>query len=118
MGPEAVPAMFSPAPVCTRPAALEAAERVAFLSDPRNHDDGTTSVQVVETHLSWVFLTREHAWKLKKPVRFDHLDLREPAARAAHCRMEIRLNRRLADDVYLGAVPLVRGAQGKLRLGG
>lgn len=101
-----------------RSAASPIAERLAFLRDPASYGDGTASVQAVETHLSWVFLTRSHAYKLKKPVRFDHLDLREASARAAHCRVEIRLNRRLAEDVYLGIVPLVRDGRGRLRLGG
>ncbi|MGZ5063008.1 MAG: hypothetical protein ACXWAU_14095 [Usitatibacter sp.] len=92
-------------------------DKVDFLRDPRNHAAGTVHVEAVETHLSWVFLTERFAYKLKKPERFDHHDLRTVEARARHCAMEIRLNRRLTDDVYLGAVPLTRSAGGALRLG-
>lgn len=92
--------------------------RLAFLRDPRSYPGNASSVEAVETHLSWVFLVGDRAYKLKKPIRFDHLDLRDPAARLAHCRLEIRLNRRLAHDVYLDAIPLVRDTLGALRLGG
>ncbi|HET9578262.1 MAG TPA: hypothetical protein VFP44_10575 [Usitatibacter sp.] len=110
--------MSTLAPSPPRSAASDLAERLAFLRDPASYGGAGASVQAVETHLSWVFLTREHAYKLKKPVRFDHLDLREAGARAAHCRMEMRLNRRFCEDVYLDVVPLTRGPRGALRLGG
>ncbi len=90
--------------------------KVAFLSDPRSYPPGTRRVEAIETHMSWVFLTERHAYKLKKAQRFDHYDLRSVDARRRHCSMEIRLNRRLTDDVYLGAVPLTRAAGGELRL--
>jgi aminoglycoside phosphotransferase family enzyme len=92
------------------------AAKVAFLSDPRSYPEQATRVEAVQTHLSWIFLTDRHAWKLKKPARFDHRDLATVEARAAHCRLEIRLNRRLSDGVYLGAVPLAIDPRGTLAL--
>ncbi|MFW5969003.1 MAG: hypothetical protein ACOCP9_00035, partial [Halofilum sp. (in: g-proteobacteria)] len=71
-----------------------------------------------ETRLSWVFLTPDRAWKLKKPVRYDHLDLSALGARRADCEAEVRLNRPLAPDVYLGVEPLVWTADGHLEIGG
>jgi aminoglycoside phosphotransferase family enzyme len=62
--------------------------------------------------MSWVFLTRDRAYKLKKPVRLPYLDFSTLSAREAMCRAEARLNRRLASDVYLGVVPLVISQQG------
>jgi aminoglycoside phosphotransferase family enzyme len=67
--------------------------------------------------MSWVFLTNSHAWKLKKPVRFDHLDFSTPEARRRDCEEEIRLNRRLARDVYQAVVPLTLGQGSALQLG-
>ena len=58
-----------------------------------------------------------HVYKLKKPVRFPYLDFSTLARREAACRAELRLNRRLAPDVYLGVVPLTR-SDGGLALGG
>lgn len=67
--------------------------------------------------MSWVFLTEEHAYKLKKPVRYDFLDYSTVEARRRTCEEEVRLNRRLANGVYCGIVPLTWG-DGELRLGG
>jgi aminoglycoside phosphotransferase family enzyme len=67
--------------------------------------------------MSWVFLTRDLAFKLKKPVRYPFLDFSTLDARERFCREELRLNRRLAPDVYLDVVPLVQRADGKLLLG-
>ena len=55
--------------------------------------------------MSWVFLAGERAYKLKKPVRFSYLDFSTLARREAACRAELRLNRRLAPDVYLAVRP-------------
>jgi len=55
-----------------------------------------------ETHISWVFLTPERAFKLKKPLALPYLDYRLPSRRRQMCREEVRLNHRLAPDIYLG----------------
>jgi aminoglycoside phosphotransferase family enzyme len=91
--------------------------KVRFLSDRRAYDGQTTPVVVRETHMSWVFLTRDRAYKLKKPVRFPYLDFSTLRLREGACRAELRLNRRLARDVYLDVIPLVQGAAG-LSIGG
>lgn len=61
-----------------------------------------------ETHMSWVFLTQNEVYKLKKPVRFPYLDYSSLSRRLAVCRAEIDLNRRLAPDVYIGLTPLTQ----------
>jgi aminoglycoside phosphotransferase family enzyme len=91
--------------------------KVAFLLRPDTYPEPTAGVQAVETHLSWVFLTDRHAWKLKKPYRLDHHDLGTEGARHEHCLMEQRLNRRLTEGVYLGVVELTADKGGRLRLG-
>ncbi|WP_374447790.1 hypothetical protein [Stella sp.] len=93
------------------------AAKVAFLGDPRAYPEPVAAVEVVETHMSWVFLAGGRVYKLKKPVRFPYLDFSTLARRAAACRAEDRLNRRLAPEVYLGIVPLTAAASG-LALGG
>jgi len=72
-------------------------------------------VETIETHMSWVFLVGEHVLKLKKPVRFPYLDFSTLDAREFHCREELRLNLRLAPDVYLGLLAL-QWRDGKLAL--
>lgn len=72
----------------------------------------------IETHASLVFVTARDVYKLKKPVLLPHVDMRSLAARAALCAEELRLNRALAGDIYLGLTALVRRADGTLGLGG
>jgi aminoglycoside phosphotransferase family enzyme len=93
---------------CCAPASLEVdiARKVAFLASPQIYADKTTRVEIVETHFSWVFLTDRHVYKLKKPLHSDGVDFSTVQARQRNAEAEVRLNRRLAHDVYLGVVPL------------
>ena len=59
-------------------------------------------IRVAETHISWVLLTGEFAYKVKKPIRLSFLDYSTLDRRRALCEEELRLNRRLAPDLYLG----------------
>ena len=99
-------------------AAPSLADKVAFLKQTSSYPESTTQVGVVETHMSWVFLTDAFAYKLKKPVRYDYLDFSSLEARRLDCEAELRLNRRLATEVYLGVVPLLMSADGGLSLSG
>ena len=93
-------------------------DKVAFLSRPDSYPEATARVQVIETHMSWVFLTERFVYKFKKARRYDHLDFAALPTRRRNCVNEVRLNRRLAPDVYLGVVAL-RGADvAALHLGG
>ena len=94
------------------------ADAVALLSRPGTYPDRPPAVECIETHISWVFLTERHAYKLKKPVAYDFVDFSTLEARRLACEEEVRLNRRLAPDVYLGVVPLRRDFRGRLTLGG
>jgi aminoglycoside phosphotransferase family enzyme len=91
--------------------------KVKFLRQKEAYAEHPTSVQAIETHMSWVFPTDRHAYKLKKPVRYEFLDFSTIDARHRDCEEEIRLNRRLAPDVYLDLVPLTLIGEGKLSLG-
>jgi aminoglycoside phosphotransferase family enzyme/predicted kinase len=68
---------------------------------PRAH-----GVEHLETHISHVFLTGEHAYKIKKPVDFGFLDFSTLALRRRFCEEELRINRRLAPDLYLAVVAI------------
>ena len=65
------------------------------------------SVEVVETHISWVFLAGDRAFKLRKPVVFPFLDYGTAERRRHMCEEEVRLGRRLAPNVYVGVRPLL-----------
>ena len=92
------------------------AEKVAFLAQARNHPFAPARVTVVETHMSWVFLTDLHAYKLKKAIRTDEQDLTTVEAREAQCRNEAALNARFSRGVYLGILPLTVDTRGALEL--
>jgi len=68
-------------------------------------------VRMMQTHTSWIFLTGEYAYKIKKPVNFGFLDYTSLKKRKKFCDEEIRLNRRLCPWLYLGVVPVVRCGQ-------
>lgn len=93
-------------------------DKVRFLSDPASFPHRPDRVEVIETHMSWVFLAGALVYKLKKPVHQPFLDLRSLAQRGANVDTEIRLNRRLAPDVYLGARALRQSGDGSLTLTG
>jgi aminoglycoside phosphotransferase family enzyme len=68
--------------------------------------------------MAWVFLAGDRAYKLKKPVRYPFLDYGTLEARRRICDEEVRLNRRLAPDVYLGVARLSVEADGSLAING
>ncbi|MCC6791615.1 MAG: AAA family ATPase [Thermomicrobiales bacterium] len=65
-------------------------------------------VELIETHISWLFLAGDRVIKVKRPVHFGFVDHSTPARRRHSCEEEVRLNRRLTDGIYLGIVPIVR----------
>jgi aminoglycoside phosphotransferase family enzyme/predicted kinase len=89
----------------------------AALADPTFYPHRPAPVEVVETHGSWVFLAGPLAYKVRKPVRLPFLDYSTLERREDCARREIRLNRRLAPDLYLGLRPIVSGPDGTLVLG-
>ncbi|MDP4252258.1 MAG: hypothetical protein Q8918_19340 [Bacteroidota bacterium] len=97
---------------------LPLGEKVAFLKQPIAYSHAVSKVEAKETHMSWVFLANGFAYKLKKPVKYRFLDLCLLDARLRNCKEEVRLNRRLAKDIYLGIVPLTIEEDGRLALQG
>ena len=91
--------------------------KVSFLSRPDTYRPIPGEVIRRETHMSWVFLAGDRVYKLKKPVRFPYLDFSTIARREAACRAELRLNHRLAPDIYLDVLPLMDTGNG-LSIGG
>ncbi len=92
-------------------------EKVAFLDRPESYPREVDGVESLETHMSWVFLAGDRVYKLKKPVRYEFLDFSTAEKRREDCRAEVRLNRRLAPDVYLGVSALTL-RDGELELDG
>ncbi len=63
-------------------------------------------LELLETHISWVVLTGEFAYKIKKPINFGFVNYETLDKRKHFCDLEIELNRRFAPDLYLGVVPI------------
>jgi aminoglycoside phosphotransferase family enzyme/predicted kinase len=85
---------------------------IAALRDPGCYPHPVDTVELVETHISWVLLAGEYAYKIKKPVRLPFLDFSSLAARRHYCEEELRLNRRTAPELYLDVLPIVQSARG------
>jgi aminoglycoside phosphotransferase family enzyme len=99
-------------------APAELAEKVSALSRADIYGVADAVIERIETHMSWVFLTARHAYKLKKPVISDALDFSTLQQRHWFCLQELLLNRRLAPTVYLDVVALMRDASGRIHING
>ncbi len=88
-------------------------ETIEFLKRSESYGlDGT--VELIETHISLVFLIANRAFKLKRAVKFPYADFSTPALRLACCVKEVELNSKTAPELYLGVRRITRGANGKL----
>lgn len=76
------------------------------LLNPNIYPDQPHQVDFIETHISLVFLTRAYVYKVKKPVDFGFLDFTSLEKRKYYCEQEVKLNRRLSSDMYLGVVAI------------
>ncbi len=81
------------------------------LLQPDLYADRPQAIRLVETHISLVFLTGKHVFKVKKPVNFGFLDFTTLEKRNYYCEQEVLLNRRLAPTLYLGVVPITEEGQ-------
>lgn len=69
-------------------------------------------LELLETHISWIVLTGEYAYKIKKPVQYDFIDYSTRERREHYCRRELALNQRFAPEIYLDVVALCSDPQG------
>ena len=79
---------------------------IEALQNVRCYPHSVSQVTLVETHISWVLLTGQYVYKIKKPVLFTFVDFSTLEKRHWFCEEEVRLNRRLAPQLYLGMVPI------------
>lgn len=85
---------------------MELPSPLRLLLSPAGYPHAADSVRLIETHISWVLIAGEFAYKIKKPVNLGFLDFSTLAQRRHDCEEEVRLNRRLAPAIYLGVVPI------------
>ena len=89
---------------------------IKTLHKPEFYPHPVKEIRLIETHISWVFLTGDFVYKIKKPVNFGFLDFTTLERREFFCKEEVRLNRRLSPDIYLGVIP-IREREGNYSLG-
>jgi aminoglycoside phosphotransferase family enzyme/predicted kinase len=91
---------------------------VRELMRPAAYPRPPEEVELRQTHISLLFFAGDRVYKVKKPVDLGFLDFTTLERRRFFCEEEVRLNRRLAERVYLGVVPVSRGGDGHLCIGG
>ncbi len=87
-------------------------ELIRQLLDPAAYPHEVGEIRVIETHISWVILTGDYAYKVKKPVALGFLDFSTLEDRRRYCEEEVRVNRRTAAALYLDVVPIASGPDG------
>ena len=108
------PRLNSPKLTSLRLKSLELPGHIQVFFKPETYPHPTGTIDMIQTHASWVFLTGDFAYKFKKPVDFGFMDFSTLAKRHYYCEQELNLNRRLAPDLYLEVLPVYqqRGLQG------
>jgi hypothetical protein len=91
---------------------------VEAMSRPDFYPHRPEKVELVQTHISFVFIAGDLVYKVKKAVDFGFLDFTTLAKRKFFCEEELRLNRRLAPETYLEVAAIGEDAGSALRLGG
>jgi aminoglycoside phosphotransferase family enzyme/predicted kinase len=90
---------------------IETMKNVDFY--PHNPEE----VELIQTHISYVFIAGDIVYKVKKPLKFDFLDFTSLEKRKFYCEEELRLNKRLAPNTYLDVVVISQDPQGNITLG-
>jgi len=93
---------------------LQLPELVQALLNPQAYPDTPQRIELVQTQMSFVFLTDDYVYKVKKPVNHGYLDYTTQDKRQFYCQREVELNRRLCPKVYLGVVPITQDKGGIL----
>lgn len=86
----------------------EAQKLIGFLLNPCNYPEKPQTISHLETHISHVFIGDDFVYKIKKPVNYGFLDFSTLKKRHVFCEKEIKLNSRLARNVYLSVQPIYR----------
>ncbi len=90
---------------------------MALLLRPEVYPHPVGEIKLLETHISWVLLTGDFAYKIKKPCKFSFVDYSTLEFRHGFCLRELEYNRRLGSDIYLDVVPILVTPDGAIRIG-
>ena len=89
----------------------------AAMQQPVFYPHPAPDIRLVETHISYVFLAGDFVYKVKKEVNLGFLDFSDLRKRHHYCREELRLNKRLASEIYLEVIPIVLDEKETISLG-
>jgi len=81
---------------------------VKFMKKPEFFGKDIKSVETIETHISYIFLTGNFAYKIKKPVNYGFLDFSTLEKRKFYCFEELKLNKRLCPEIYIEILPITK----------
>jgi aminoglycoside phosphotransferase family enzyme len=81
-------------------------EMLEALKNKEAYDEVVKEIRLIQTHISWVFLTGDFVYKIKKPVDFGFLDFTTLEKRKKFCEKELEINRMFSPDIYLGVIPV------------
>jgi aminoglycoside phosphotransferase family enzyme len=90
-------------------------EAMQALMNPEAYDEDPGTIELIQTHISFVFLTRKFVYKVKKAVNFGFLDFSTLEKRRFFCEKELQLNKRLCPDMYLEVVPINKSKSIKIK---
>ena len=85
-------------------------ELVQSLLKPTPYSHPCSTMELIETHISWIILTGDFAYKIKKPVNFGFLDFTSLSARKQYCEAELNLNSRSAPELYIEVLAITGDA--------
>jgi uncharacterized protein len=94
---------------------MQANPIVEAMLNPQTYPDETGKIELIQTHISFVFLTQNYVYKVKKPVNFGFLDFSTLDKRKAYCQKELELNRRLCPEIYLEVVSINKSKSLKVK---
>ena len=81
-------------------------EMLEALKKPEAYDSPVREINIIQTHISWVFLIGDYVYKIKKPVDFGFLDFTTPEKRLKFCKKELEINRMFSEDMYIDVLPV------------
>jgi len=81
---------------------------IKALLSPKAYPHKVKKIKLIQTYISWVLLTGKYVYKIKKPVKYSHLNFSTLKRREFFCKEELRLNRRICPEVYLDVVPITK----------
>jgi hypothetical protein len=93
-------------------------EVIEALMRSASYDEKVENIELIQTHISFVFLTGKFVYKVKKAVDFGFLDFTTLEKRRFYCDEELRINKRLCGDMYLEVVPINKSKEGKIKVKG